>query len=384
MRFISADRIFDGQDYLSSDTVLVLDDRNLLLDVVSTDEIEPGKVQHLEGLLTPGFVNAHCHLELSHLRGQIPQHTGLPAFGQQVIVKRDQSSTEEKTESMLAADKEMLENGIVVIGDIGNGSESYAVKAGSGLFYHNFIELIGLRPEHADTIFQNGLRLMEMSSDHGLRSSLAPHAPYSTSKELIRRVAAFDEEQMLPFSIHNQESEEEGKFFRGEESGFHDLYRFLNLDVSWFRAPGTSSLRYYADALSSAPSLLVHNTCTRREDVAATAKKNSYWCFCPGANLYIENKLPDLSVFEDLKSRMCLGTDSLAGNTCLDLVAEANLLLKHDAGLSIEDLLRAMTGNAARALLLDKAFGTFIKGKNTGLNLLRREESHLHFIKKIA
>lgn len=384
MRFISANKIFDGQTFLSPGTVLVLDDKGRLADVVSGVALERGEVQHFDGLLTPGFINAHCHLELSHLKNEIPRHTGLPAFGKQVIVQRDQTSVEEKLEHMRAADKEMRDNGTVAVGDIGNGVESYAVKAASGLFYHNFIELIGLRPEHADTIFQNGQRLLEISSQYQLRASLAPHAPYSTSKELIRRIAAFDAEQGLPFSIHNQESEEEGKFFRGEECGFHDLFRFLNLDISWFRAPGTSSLRYYAETLSSVPSLLVHNTCTGPEDVRLLAQKNIYWCFCPRANLYIENKLPNWRVFEGEKDRICLGTDSLAGNTGLDLVAEANVLLADSAMFSVEDVLRALTGNAAKALQIADRFGVLVRGRNVGLNWLRQEGNLLHFNKKIA
>ena len=217
-----------------------------------------------------------------------------------------------------------------------------------------------------------------------MKGSLAPHAPYSTSRQLIQRIAEFDANSGLPFSIHNQESDEETKFFMGQKSGFNELYKFLNLDVSWFVAPGEGSLRHYADVLPASPSLLVHNTVTSASDLSAVLGKNSYWCFCPGANKFIENRVPDFKIFKDYTHNICLGTDSLASNSQLSVLEEADQVLAATGVFSITHLLRAIIFNPAKALGLSTSFGGMIRGRNAGLNLISTENNRLQFIKKIV
>ena len=309
MRFIKADKIFDGKQFLKGGVALALNNDNSLEALVSMQDLDAGKVEQLEGILMPGFVNSHCHLELSHMKGLIPQHTSLPEFGKQVIRSRNSFTKEEQQEHMLAADRAMWQNGIVAVGDISNNAASFDQKAGSNIFYHTFLELIGLDPERAGLIFENGLELEKELKLQGLKGSLAPHAPYSSSRALIAKIAAYDESHQHPFSIHNQESDEETKFFMGEKSGFEDLFAFLGIDITWFKAPGHSSLQDYAATLPATPALLVHNTVTTVPDIAAASAANAFWCFCPAANQYIEARLPDFNLFGSLPDRICIGTD---------------------------------------------------------------------------
>lgn len=380
MRFLQANTLFNGSVFLPKDSVLVLDEKNNLKEIVSENQIEKSKIEFFEGTITPGFVNAHCHLELSHLKNKIPQHTGLPDFARNVVIQRNKFSKEEIQEAMAIADQFMFENGIVAVGDISNGAESFETKSRSKIFYHTFIELIGLNPTYSEKIFNKGVELLQELKKHHLAGSLAPHAPYSTSVELIKRVA----EMNLPFSIHNQETEEETKFFMSETSAFDDFYKFLNLDISWFKAPKTSSFKNYVSALSSKNSLLVHNTFTSANDISLNKEKNIFWCFCPNANLYIENKLPDYTLFQSFENRICIGTDSLASNFQLDLISEANVILKHTNVFSTETILKSLTSNAANALGISENFGSFIFGKNVGLNLIEIKNSDIRFTKKIA
>lgn len=384
MRFLKANSLFNGEKFLPGDTVLVLDDSDLLQDIVHENDVEQGNIERFEGIVTPGFVNVHCHLELSHLKNRIPQHTGLPGFAKQVIVQRGNFSPEDMAERMQAADLEMLQNGIVAVGDISNGDSSFATKANSRLFYHTFIELIGLDPLRSELIFNKGTEMLQALKNHNLHGSLAPHAPYSTSTELIKAIADYNKKTAVPFTIHNQESQEETRFFNGRENGFNELFSFLGLDISWFKAPGVTSLQSYVNVLTEKPSVLVHNTFTSAADLAAAASKNIFWCFCPGANLYIENSLPDFNLFKGQEHKICFGTDSLASNTQLDVIAEANLVLKNTAVFSTETILSSLTSNAAKALNIQDNFGNFIIGKNAGLNLISLKNEQLQFIKKIV
>lgn len=384
MRFIRADKIFDGKQFLPDTTVLALNAGNGLEALVPVEELDAGKIERLDGILTPGFVNSHCHLELSHMKGLIPQGTGLPAFGKQVILLRNSFTAEEQLEHMQAADRAMWQNGIVAVGDISNTAASFPQKAGSPIFYHTFLELIGLDPARAALVFEQGLLLEQELRQAGLSGSLAPHAPYSTSAQLTRMIAAHDAAQQLPLSIHNQESDEETHFFMGRKSAFEDLYNFLKLDISWFIPPGRSSLAEIAPALSGARALLVHNTVTSAGDLAAVSQAMFYWCFCPAANLYIESRLPDFDLFRGLESRICIGTDSLASNGGLDLLKEISTIRSATPAFSTEALLSAITANGAEALGISDRFGSLQPGKNTGLNLITEQNSEFRFVKKIT
>lgn len=377
-----ADQIFSGTDYLPATSVLVLDAQGLLKEIVSQEQVPDSEIEHFNGILTPGFVNAHCHLELSHLKGQIPQKTGLPRFAMEVIKQRGRFSAEQQVEAMEAAEAAMWAGGIVAVGDISNGSDSFETKARSKLYYHTFVELIGLNPKNVGVILDRGNELLAKLEQLELSGSLAPHAPYSASRELIRQIAKKNALEKTPFSIHNQESLEEYKFFNGEVNGFGELYSFLNLDISWYQAPGGTSLKNYGDVLNTERSILVHNTFTGPDDIAAFSDKKINWCFCPRANLYIEGLLPEYKLFAN--QSVCLGTDSLASNLSLDLVEEINAILENSKFFDLETLLRSATFDGAKALGIESEFGRLIKNKNVGLNLLQRQGSRIKFIKKVS
>lgn len=382
MRYLQGERIFSGQHFLTNETVLVVDENGVFKEFIAPEEVPAGSLERIDGILCPGFVNAHCHLELSHLKNYIPEKTGLPGFAMEVVKQRAGFTKEQIEDAMRVADQQMWERGIVAVGDISNGTDSFARKQASKIHYHTFIELIGLKPELADTIFEKGTALLSEARKLKLSASLAPHAPYSTSNQLIEKIAAFDQHQQLPFTIHNQESRDEQFFFEGKPSGFDRLYETLKLDISWFKAPGTSSLQHYAHLIPSHKTLLVHNTFTTPEDLQVVTSPTLNWCLCPRANLYIENQVPDFSIFASRK--ICIGTDSLASNWSLDLVEELNTILQHSRAFSVEDLLRASTSGGAEALGIDDRFGRFIPGKNAGLNILQLRNNQIQFIKKIA
>ena len=384
MRIISANSIFNGINFLSQEMALVIDDFGILKDIVKKTEIQSSEIDHYDGIIAPGFVNAHCHLELSHLFSQIESKTGLIEFLKQVIAKRNNFNKKEQEDAAIEADFKMWESGIVAVGDISNIDTTFKTKANSKIYYHTFIELIGLNPLHSETIFEKGLSLLKELENYNLIGSLAAHAPFSSSKLLINKIANYNSLNNLAFSIHNQESEEETKFFAGRPSGINDLFDYLNIDINWFTPPKTSSLLTYLDVIPNKKSLLVHNTFCKEEDIIASKHKFINWCFCPGANLFIENTLPNCDLFLNHNQNWCIGTDSLASNQKLDMCFEASILLAKSPSISIESILKALTYNGAKALGIEDKFGKLIIGKNTGLNLIQHSDKQLNFIKKIA
>lgn len=383
MRFVTADSIFNGKEFIAEVPVLVLRENGVLDDIIAMNQVDTGKVEKHEGILTPGFVNAHCHLELSHMKSLILKETGLASFAREIITKRNSVSTGQQMEIMATADRQMHACGIVAVGDICNTAQSIQIKNTGKLFYHSFIELIGLNPARKEQIMAEGILLVKQFREHGLRASLAPHAPYSTSRELIGAIAATDLQDNLPLSIHNQESPDEQKFFEDASGGFKELYDFLKLDLSWFTPPKMSSLAWYANEIKTCRAVLVHNTFSTANDLERLKDADVFWCFCPRANLYIESSLPDYKLFATAKEKLCLGTDSLASNDDLDLCSEANAILDNTKIFNTSDVLRMMTGNGAAALGLEKSFGSFIPGKNTGLNVVQFKNGRISLTKKI-
>ncbi len=181
MQYFSADFIFDGYKFLDADWVIVMDDNFVVQDILPKTAQMP--IQYFPGLLMPGMINAHCHIELSHLKALIPEHTGLVDFILQIQQRRHEISDDEKLQAMCAAEHEMKSQGIVAVGDISNSLDSLPVKKIKNLHYHTFVESVGLHDDQAAERFEKSCRIKKaFDVDHS--SSIVMHAPYSVGPAL--------------------------------------------------------------------------------------------------------------------------------------------------------------------------------------------------------
>jgi cytosine/adenosine deaminase-related metal-dependent hydrolase len=368
--YLSASWIYPVSSPALEQGVLAISDTGTIEAIYTAEEaarLNITAIRFYEGALVPGLINTHCHLELSHLWNKIPRHTGLPGFVQQVMQQR-QASDAEIEEAMLEADAAMQANGIVAVGDISNQLRSRAVKLQSKLYYHTFVEAMGFNPERATEIINNAATLQLAFAP--LRATIVPHAPYSVSEPLFAAIQAASGKPEESISIHNQETAEENSFFEKKTGHFLKLYEFLGLDISFFEARGKSSLQSYLPLMATGTkTLLVHNTFTSRADLefAAGMHENLFWCLCPKANLYIENRLPDIDLLREAGVKITLGTDSLASNDQLNILAEMKTL-QDEADVPFDLLLRWATLNGAAFLGITERFGSFEPGKQPGVN----------------
>ena len=338
-----------------------------------SSELEGKSVEKLTGIIVPGFVNSHCHLELSFLHGQIPRNQGLVNFVKHVIQTRKDKPAEASdiTAAMEKADREMRENGIVAVGDISNTDVSAELKRTSSIFYHTYIELLGFSPDVAADVFQKGLDLMARFRQ--LPASLVPHAPYSVSKELFRLIRKQCQKTQNLLSMHNQETEDENKFFRYKRGGFVDLYQSMNQNIDFFKPQARNSIQTVVPLLDlDTPVLMVHNTYTSLKDIyfARRFGRKITWCFCPNANLYIEGRLPKIDMFLFGPFDITLGTDSLGSNDKLCILSEMKVIQEYYPKIPFTDVLKWATLNGARFLGIDSNFGSIEIGKRPGLNLI--------------
>jgi cytosine/adenosine deaminase-related metal-dependent hydrolase len=135
-----ASRLHTGKGWAEEGTVVITTERGTIIDLVMQKDAGDD-VQSYDGTICPGFINAHCHLELSHLKGHIPPHTGIVDFLLHVMQLR-RFRPEEKLKAMEAALVEMRGNGVVAVGDISNNTDSIAPKLTSDIYFHNFKGLI--------------------------------------------------------------------------------------------------------------------------------------------------------------------------------------------------------------------------------------------------
>ncbi len=392
-RKFKADYLFLGDRLAESGSILITTDDGTVQSVQPAAEAGED-VEVYAGMLSPGFVNCHCHLELSHMKGIIPEGTGLVDFLSTVIRQRAAfaeasaakggGTADKILEAIAEGEQEMLDNGIVAVGDICNTPDTVAQKAAGRLYYHNFIETMGFLDQGAQARFTHSLGIFNaFAGAYQLpieSNSIVPHAPYSVSPALFRLIAGFPGNHLL--TIHNQETEAENEWLLAGQGDFLRLYELLGLDVSFFKGTGKRSLESYLPYFHRNQSLiLVHNVATGTEDVRGIVGNGGlsdgpdlYFCLCPNANRYISGQLPDVESLFRQGCRMVIGTDSLASNHQLSILEELKTLQQAFPGLSTPTLLQWATAAGAEALQLESVLGTFEAGKQPGVVLIEGVE----------
>lgn len=369
MRRFSADFIYTLEEEPIENGIIVTDDNGKILAVTDEKALLDPDIERFEGIIVPGFVNAHCHLELSHLHKKIQKGKGLIPFIKDVILNRAEKE-EIVLEAMKVADEEMYRNGIVAVGDISNLAISSSIKDKSKIKYHTFVEMLGLEASKSTAIIDEALLLSEKFNGP---SSITPHAPYSVSKKLIKDLTKYCKDHENIIAIHSQESDDENFLYRFKEGAFIQFYKEMNINTDSFTAQSKNSLQSLLPFMPEKPNtLLVHNTYTTLKDIYFTKRfsRELYWCFCPNANLYIEKRLPSFEFFKHSEYPITIGTDSLASNQKLCILSEMKVLQKNIKDLYLENLLKWATINGARFLNLDNHLGSIAIGKIPGLNLI--------------
>jgi aminodeoxyfutalosine deaminase len=321
------------------------------------------------GIIIPGFVNCHCHLELSHMKGIIRQGEGLSSFIGQVRTTRT-SGGESILPAAYSADMEMQKRGVVLCADICNTSDTFSLKTGSTIKYLNLIEIFGIDPEKADVRMTEAKEVSFRARELNLQSSLVPHSLYSMSLPLLRLLKNETRNNRVT-SIHFMETSAEMEFLENQSGPLAESYIKSGLMPRSLNIVRDHSGGVLNEITSSGNLILVHDTFADAEILRKVRKRrNLFFCLCPNSNLYIEKKLPPVNLLTNEGCEIVIGTDSLASNNRLGILEEIVTLQQNFPYLSIEDLVSWATINGARALDEEKEFGSIEPGKKPGLLLL--------------
>ena len=355
MRRIASHLLFDRGEAIPRPVVTV-DDTGLIVSVGQWERLDgDASTEFYAGALCAGFVNAHCHLELSYLRGAIARGTGFAGFARAIGAVRGGFAMEDRLRALEAADARMWHEGVQAVADIVNGETSFAAKARSAVRYRSFAEVFGL---NAST---EAVRPLLQYPD----TTLTPHSTYSIQDTAFSEVvsdAAND-----PLSIHFMESDDEAALFRGEGS----LAAWYGRMGWWcdFLSHG-SPARRVADMVPRGRRVLLVHGCRVGEAeydmVSDRLGQTLWWVLCPRSNDYISGLRPPVELLRRHGARICVGTDSLASNECLSMVEELKLL----DGVPLEEAVAWATVNGARALGLNGGIGSIEAGKRPGLVLI--------------
>jgi cytosine/adenosine deaminase-related metal-dependent hydrolase len=369
-KFSAQYAITNSGPVLKRPVITVSDDGTITgIDDTGGELREMDSVEFHNGIIIPGFVNCHCHLELSHMRGIIDRGIGLTGFLDSIRTSR----ATDKENIILAArsaDRDMFVAGVNLCADICNTSDTFTVKQDSRISYINLLEVFGIDPERAGQRITEIKVLAETARKMGLQYSIVPHSVYSLSLPLFRLLKNETFSSRIT-SIHFMENREEKELVENHSGPLMDYYKNSGLVRSGVETVNSHSEAVLDEITDSGNLILVHNTFVSEEVIKIVSRrKNLFWCLCPGSNLYIGKSMPPVDLLRNNSCEITTGTDSLASNNRLDIFQELKIIQARFPEVTPEELVRWGTLNGAKALGMEDQYGTLMPGAKPGLLLI--------------
>ncbi len=375
MRIISANYIFPINGKPIKNGYLKVSDDGTILEIGEITK-ESEDVEFYNGIICPGFINSHCHVELSYLKGYFKEDTGMSGFINQINALRLAVEEEERLASIENQMNFLYKQGVSGMADISNCTESFKSKKESQMFVRTYLELFGCEPKEAEEVLNSGKSLELKAKETGIEGAVTPHSCYTMSPELLANSAHHGLKSGY-LSYHNQESQEEEDMIINGTGALADNYKGRNLPTP--PVTGKSALIYFIDRLLSVSEspingkvLLVHNTVTNQESIDYAKKHlaQTYWAICPLSNIFIHRMLPPLDLLRSNILKICLGTDSLSSNKILSIVEEMKCIQNNFPNIPLEEIFKWATLNGAEAIGKENELGTLEVGKKPGIVLV--------------
>lgn len=378
-RIVSADALFLGEGALVDGGAVAVDGAGVVLAAGARETIVAAygglPEERARGVLLPGLVNAHTHLELSALRGRTTPGKGFVGWVDGMLAARTEIDETEESDGIARGVAELLAAGTVAVGEVTNTLAAVPALRRAKLAGYVFHEVFGLNEGHAlARVAQLAAEAERLGLHEGtwLRWAPSPHTLHTTHPKAVSAMVHAARARGARFSVHLAEHPAERAAL---EHGTGPMVAWLEARTKTAR----ESFRWHqsgpvavAEALGilAEDALLVHLTDARAEELDRVAKSGAHVVLCPRSNLFIETRLPPLAAMRRAGVAPALGTDSLASCPTLDVLAEAKALHERFPEVPAAELLAMATLNGARALALESALGSFAAGKSPGVLLV--------------
>ncbi len=300
------------------------------------------------GVLMPGLVNAHCHLELSHLAGRLAAAAGFVDWVERLVTTRGEDPMDTVRARTAAAIEELERTGTVAVGDVSNALAHLDLLKDSSLRARVFFELIGWDPAVADRVLDAAhARLGSLNLPDTITVALAAHAPHSVSPALLTALV----EAGGVSAMHLAESPHERRFLHGRDPEWSAFLARRGLGHVAFVPPHLSPVQF-VDRLGVLHSglLAAHGVQVDEADCALLAARGATVVLCPRSNRALDVGLAPVPELRAAGVRLAIGTDSLASVPSLDLWEDVLALHRAFPSLEPEWLVRTATRGGAEAL----------------------------------
>jgi len=377
MRAVHADAVVTGEGDVLRDAAVVLGAKGVVLDVGPAEEILPRHagvdVERVRGVLLPGLVNAHTHLELSALRGTVPGGAGFVPWVEHLIGARAEIQPEQDAAAIEKAVAELEASGTAAIGEVTNSLAAVPelVRRGFvGTVFHEVfgVQLASLEARVAELPLVVAERMGTTWPEAAFAYVPSPHTLYTTHPTVVRRLVAQAREKGQRATLHLSEHAAERRFLEHGDGPIPGWYESrLKLPRDLLEWPGKAPVAFADDLGALGPHVTcVHLTDARPDELALVARQGAPVVLCPRSNLFIETRLPPLLAALAAGIFPALGTDSLASNASLDVLAEARALADRFPTVAARDLLRMATWEGARTLGRED-LGRIARGARPGI-----------------
>jgi aminodeoxyfutalosine deaminase len=329
-----------------------------------TQHAAPSTQHHVA--ILPGLVNAHTHLELSWMRGQVPPAASMPQWVERLMALR-RTVGQEPPQPIVDAIRESRAAGTTLVGDITNTLAAYEPLASSEMSAAVFRELLGFAVADPDAVVRDArAQLGRLRPVGRLRPSIVPHAPYSVSTAMLRAIADASGDGRI--SMHLGESVEEIEFLRSGQGAWRTLLSSLGVWTDEWRAPGTGPIAYVAaQGLLNERLLAVHCVQLADDELTMLAEAGATVVTCPRSNRWVGAGMPPIARFYESGVRVAVGTDSLASVEDLNLFSELSLMRQLAPSVPAGEILRSATKHGADGLGFGDELGSIEPGKGAAL-----------------
>lgn len=324
-----------------------------------------------DGVLLPGLVNAHCHLELSHLAGRLRSTGDYVAWVSELVAARTAADGAPPVrEAAAEAIASLVACGTAAVGDVSNALPHLDLLGASPLRSVVFFELLGWDPAAASRVMAAAeARLHEVGGRRpfdNVEVRLAAHAPHSVSERLLRAFLEAGE----PASIHLAESPHESRFLAQGDPAWSAFLSARGLGHVAFTPPGMSPVRYLdrVGVLGRKGGALLAAHCVQAsaEDCRLLAERGVKVALCPRSNARLGVGIAPVPTLLAAGVRLCLGSDSLASAPSLDVLEDARALQHAFPDIAPRVFVEMATAGGAGALDL-RDLGTLAPGKRAAL-----------------